>query len=148
MLFRSGGEGSLLMEVMLANVDANGVLFDQPSVALAAKHSIARAGFADRCTVSSGNFFESVPTGGDVYMMKTILHDWVREDKEWKHNSPDYSDCERHNAGSHLRAILLGHSQTVMVQDGEPALGEWQSIIFAELDGPREREIRLQLIGI
>jgi len=80
--------------------------------------------------------------------IKTILHDWVREEQSWKHNSPEYSDCERHNAGSHLRAILLGHSQTVMVQDGEPALGEWQSIIFAELDGPREREIRLQLIGV
>ena len=80
--------------------------------------------------------------------IKTILHDWVSEEKAWKHNQPEFSDCERHNAGSHLRAILLGHSQTVMVQDGEPALGEWQSIIFAELDGPREREIRLQVIGV
>jgi secondary thiamine-phosphate synthase enzyme len=80
--------------------------------------------------------------------IKTILHDWVREDKPWKHNSPEFSDCERHNAGSHLRAILLGHSSTVLVQDGEAALGEWQSIIFAELDGPREREIRLQIIGV
>ena len=80
--------------------------------------------------------------------IKTILHEWVLDEKPWKHNSPEYSDCERHNAGSHLRAILLGHSSSVLVQDGEPALGEWQSIIFAELDGPREREIRLQLIGI
>lgn len=80
--------------------------------------------------------------------IKTILGDWVREEMSWKHNSPEFSDCERHNATSHLRAILLGHSQTVMVQDGEPALGEWQSIVFAELDGPREREIRLQVIGI
>jgi secondary thiamine-phosphate synthase enzyme len=80
--------------------------------------------------------------------IKTILNDWVREDQPWKHNSPEFSDCERHNASSHLRAILLGHSSTVMVQDGEPALGEWQSIIFAELDGPREREVRLQLIGV
>jgi secondary thiamine-phosphate synthase enzyme len=80
--------------------------------------------------------------------IKTILNDWVLEDKPWKHNSPEHSDCERHNASSHLRAILLGHSSTVLVQDGEAALGEWQSIIFAELDGPREREIRLQLIGV
>lgn len=80
--------------------------------------------------------------------IKTILSDWVSEESAWKHNSPEFSDCERHNATSHLRAILLGHSQTVMVQEGEPALGEWQSIVFAELDGPREREIRLQVIGI
>ena len=80
--------------------------------------------------------------------IKAILRDWVREDRSWKHNSPEYSDCERHNATSHLRAILLGNSSTVMIQDGEPALGEWQNIIFAELDGPREREIRLQFIGL
>ncbi|HET6267238.1 MAG TPA: secondary thiamine-phosphate synthase enzyme YjbQ [Acidobacteriota bacterium] len=80
--------------------------------------------------------------------IKAILQDWVKDDQPWKHNSPEFSDCERHNATSHLRAILLGHSQTVMVQDGEPALGEWQSIVFAELDGPREREIRVQVIGI
>lgn len=80
--------------------------------------------------------------------IKTILQDWVCDEKPWKHNSPEFSDCERHNATSHLRAILLGHSSTVMVQDGEAALGEWQSIIFAELDGPREREIRLQLFGV
>lgn len=80
--------------------------------------------------------------------VKSILQDWVNEETQWKHNSPEYSDCERHNASSHLRAVLLGHSSTVMVQDGEPALGEWQSIIFAELDGPREREIRVQVIGL
>jgi secondary thiamine-phosphate synthase enzyme len=79
--------------------------------------------------------------------VKTILRDWVREDRDWKHNSPEFSDCERHNATSHLRSILLGNTSTVMIQDGEPALGEWQHIIFAELDGPREREIRLQYIG-
>src|SRR5262245_44877079 len=66
--------------------------------------------------------------------IKTILQDWVNEEKGWKHNSPEFSDCERHNATSHLRAILLGHSSTILIQDGEPALGEWQSILFAELD--------------
>jgi secondary thiamine-phosphate synthase enzyme len=80
--------------------------------------------------------------------LKTILQDWVKEDQPWKHNSPEYSDCERHNATSHLRSILLGHTSMLMIQNGEPALGEWQSIIFAELDGPREREIRLQAFGI
>ena len=80
--------------------------------------------------------------------VKTILMEWVREDTPWKHNSPEYSDCERHNATSHLRSVLLGNSSTVIIEDGEPALGEWQNIIFAELDGPRERAIQLQLIGI
>jgi len=79
--------------------------------------------------------------------VKTILRDWVCEDRNWRHNDPEFSDCERHNATSHLRAILLGNSSTLMIQDGEVTLGEWQNIIFAELDGPREREIRLQYIG-
>ncbi len=80
--------------------------------------------------------------------LKTVLFDWVREDKSWRHNSPQYSDCERHNATSHLRAVLLGNSAVATIQDGELDLGEWQSIIFAELDGPREREIRLQVMGV
>jgi hypothetical protein len=71
-----GGEGALLMEVLSANDGTSGVLFDLPPVARAAEESLARAGLSDRCRVIGGNFFETVPDGGDIYMMKMILHDW------------------------------------------------------------------------
>jgi secondary thiamine-phosphate synthase enzyme len=58
-------------------------------------------------------------------------------DEGWKHDEID------NNADSHLRAMLLGESVTVPVEDGELALGTWQSILFVECDGPRDREVEV-----
>ncbi len=51
------------------------------------------------------------------------------------------------NADAHLRAILLGHSVCVPVVHGTPGLGRWQRILFVELDGPRTRRVRVNVIG-
>ncbi len=64
------------------------------------------------------------------------------------HNCEDCSDCERKNADAHLRATLLGHNVTVPIHEGEISLGQWQSILFAELDGPRQRTVTAHLIGV
>src|SRR5271154_3026991 len=66
----------------------------------------------------------------------------------WRHNDPKLSECSRQNADSHLRAMVLGHTLSVPLRNGELALGYWQSIILAELDGPRERSIHVQLLGV
>lgn len=50
------------------------------------------------------------------------------------------------NAHSHLRSVLLGSSVTIPIEKGELALGTWQSIFFAECDGPRRREIYVKVI--
>ena len=77
-----------------------------------------------------------------------VLETVVDRDAEWLHNDPVHSDCDRMNADSHLRAMLLGHSVTVQISGGEPVLGQWQRVIVAEMDGPRARSIRLQLMGM
>ena len=64
------------------------------------------------------------------------------------HNDPEHSDCDRMNADSHLRSLLLGHSLTLQVSGGEVVLGQWQRILMAELDGPRARTLRIQVMGI
>lgn len=74
-----GGHGALLAAVLQAAPDAEGVLFDLPSVAAGARPLLEAAGLAGRCTVTGGSFFEAVPEGGDAYMMKTIIHDWNDE---------------------------------------------------------------------
>jgi len=71
-----GGEGHLLKAILLACPGARGVLFDRPEVAAAAERVFAAAGLARRCEVVSGDFFRSVPGGGDAYVMKSVLHDW------------------------------------------------------------------------
>ena len=70
------------------------------------------------------------------------LKDIVKEKDNYKH---DFID---NNAASHIRAFLLGSSETVPIIDGRLALGTWQSIFFIELDGPRtNRTINLTFIG-
>ncbi|WP_280831013.1 methyltransferase [Mycolicibacterium frederiksbergense] len=64
-----GGHGALLAAVLQQAPEARGVLFDLPSV-------VADADETARCDVEGGSFFESVPTGGDAYLLKTVIHDW------------------------------------------------------------------------
>ena len=77
-----------------------------------------------------------------------VLEEMVDRDAEWMHNDPEHSDCDRMNADSHLRAMLLGHSITLQISGGEPVLGQWQRVIVAEMDGPRARSIRVQALGV
>jgi secondary thiamine-phosphate synthase enzyme len=71
----------------------------------------------------------------------------VPERSGFRHDDPRYSDCERGNAHAHLRTALLGRSVALGVNGGELTLGRFQSVIFAEFDGPRPREITVQVLG-
>jgi len=83
-----------------------------------------------------------------VHDVKAYIQGLTDGDTYYRHNDPELSDCDRHNADSHLRSLILGMTLTFQIAGGEIVLGEWQSIIMAELDGPRERIIRLQAMGI
>jgi secondary thiamine-phosphate synthase enzyme len=80
--------------------------------------------------------------------IKRFLETMVARDAEYMHNDPQQSDCDRMNADSHLRAMLLGHSLTLQISGGEVVLGQWQRILMAELDGPRARSLRVQIFGV
>lgn len=80
--------------------------------------------------------------------IKRFLEEMVAKDADWMHNDPRHSDCDRSNADSHLRAMLLGHSLTLQISGGEVVLGQWQRILVAELDGPRARTLRVQVMGV
>jgi secondary thiamine-phosphate synthase enzyme len=79
--------------------------------------------------------------------LKGLVEKLVPERHGYRHDDPRFSDCERGNAHSHLRAALLGRSVALGVNNGELTLGRFQSVIFAEFDGPRKREISVQVIG-
>ena len=80
--------------------------------------------------------------------IKRFLEQMVARDADYLHNDPKHSDCDRQNADSHLRAMLLGHSLTLQISGGEVVLGQWQRILMAELDGPRARSLRVQVFGV
>jgi secondary thiamine-phosphate synthase enzyme len=79
--------------------------------------------------------------------LKAMLRRLVADNGRFKHNDSRYSDCERGNASAHLRAALLGHSVILGISGGELSLGRFQSILFAELDGPRSRGIDIHIVG-
>jgi secondary thiamine-phosphate synthase enzyme len=66
----------------------------------------------------------------------------------YKHNDPMLSDCDRKNADAHLRALVVGHSLSIPVIDGKLKLGTWQNILLSEFDGPNNRKIHVQVMGI
>ena len=80
--------------------------------------------------------------------IKAFLETTVSRANYYRHNDPEHSDCDRHNADSHLRAMLLGHSVTMQVSGGELVVGRWQRVLCGEMDGPRTRTIRAQVQGI
>src|ERR1041385_1798366 len=74
-----GGHGGLITSLLKSNPQLKGVLFDSPQVIEGARARIEAAGLADRCEIVAGDFFKSVPEGGDAYIMKWIIHDWDDE---------------------------------------------------------------------
>lgn len=57
----------------------------------------------------------------------------------------DYAHSEG-NAAAHVKASMMGFSQTILIENGALALGTWQSIYFCEFDGPRTRQVWVQIV--
>ena len=70
-----------------------------------------------------------------------MLETLIPQNKTYVHDRIDS------NAHSHLRAALLGTSETIPIEDGHLVLGTWQSIFFVELDGPRNRTVKIKIMG-
>ncbi|MHA6803255.1 methyltransferase [Salinifilum ghardaiensis] len=71
-----GADGSLLASVLATHPQVRGIVFDSPAGSRDAPATLREAGLADRCHVETGDFFSRVPQGGDLYILKSILHDW------------------------------------------------------------------------
>jgi secondary thiamine-phosphate synthase enzyme len=83
-----------------------------------------------------------------LHDVRSFLDDLVSRETGWRHNDPQFSDCERKNADSHLRGMLMGQSLCLQVRNSVVLLGTWQSIILAEFDGPRSRSMSIQVSGV
>ncbi len=83
-----------------------------------------------------------------VHDVKNFLETVVERERYYRHNDPQFSDCERSNADSHLRGMLMGQTLCLQVRNASVLLGTWQNIMFAEFDGPRSRSLSVQICGI
>jgi SAM-dependent methyltransferase len=71
-----GGYGALLAAILRASPSLTGLLLDQPHVIAKAPSYLKEAGVLERCRTFEGDFFTHVPDGADLYILKSVLHDW------------------------------------------------------------------------
>lgn len=74
-----GGHGGLITSILKRNPQMRGILFDSPQVIEGAHPAMQSSGVGDRCQLVGGDFFQSVPEGGDAMILKWIIHDWNDE---------------------------------------------------------------------
>jgi hypothetical protein len=74
-----GGHGALMAAILEASPRTRGILVDLPAVIEGAQRQLTARGLHPRCDVVAADFFESVPVGGDAYLLKYVIHDWDDE---------------------------------------------------------------------
>jgi len=75
-----GGKGGLLLAILRANPNLRGTLFDTSWVVDAFEEKLEESGIGERCNLIAGDFFESVPEGGDLYLLSHVTHNWADDD--------------------------------------------------------------------
>jgi O-methyltransferase domain/Dimerisation domain len=125
-----GNLGTMLAAILREYPLAQGILFDRPNVVATAAEHFAKAGLDKRCRCVAGDFFASVPTGGDAYLLAAILHDW---------------DDDRCLAIlTKCREVMPAHGKLLVVEFVLPAgdvphPGKWLDLHMLVMAGGRER---------
>lgn len=125
-----GGTGSLLAAVLARYPSMTGVLLDRLHVVEQARGQLHAAGVGGRCTLVGGDFFESVPTGGEVYLLRHILHDWD-DDRAIR----ILENCRRAMNGSGKLLLV----ESVIQPGNELALGKVLDLVMLAVTGGMER---------
>jgi len=125
-----GGHGRLLAAILAATPAAQGVLYDLPQVIAGAPALLSQRGVKDRVRVEGGSFFDSVPAGGDAYIMKAVIHDWPDE------QAVAILRNVRAAAGADARVLLI---ETVLADHDRDFPGNWADLEMLLLGSSRER---------
>ncbi|MBD1821203.1 methyltransferase [Cyanobacteria bacterium FACHB-DQ100] len=118
-----GAQGSLISAILRSHPHLKGILFDLSEI-------IATVSVDENIQPVAGNFFESVPTGGDAYLMRWIIHDWDDEK-----SSIILRNC--HRAMSDQSKLLL--VEGIIPPGNEPAPVKLIDVIMLLMTGGRER---------
>ena len=125
-----GGHGRMLSAILAATPSARGVLYDMSHVVNGAPEVLDRAGVSDRVRVEGGSFFDSVPTGGDAYILKLVICDWDDEAAE--------AILRNVAAAAHDQATLL-LVELVIPEHHREFPGNWTDLELLLLSDGRER---------
>lgn len=125
-----GGNGSELCGILARHSSIRGTLFDLSGVVERARSTVETAGLSDRIRLVAGNFFESVPSGADAYLLRHIIHDWD-DDKAIRILE------NIHRAIDRKGKLLLVES--VIPPGNEPFVGKLLDLTMMVLAGGKER---------
>jgi hypothetical protein len=124
-----GGHGVLLDSILRSNPSMMGILFDSDQVIERAA-LVERKGVGDRRQSIGGDFFESVPEGADVYILKNVLHDWS-DDRAVR----ILKNCRR-AMGSQAKLLVI---EMVLPFINDPAFGSLLDLNMLVMSGGQER---------
>lgn len=124
-----GGDGALLELLLRARPALRGVLLERPSVVAGAAERLLTAGLKERCEVVGGDFFTSVPAGGDLYVVARCLHNWDDE------RASRILRAVRAAAGPGSRLLVV---EDVVAENADPAAVAYSDVLMLLLGG-RER---------
>jgi O-methyltransferase domain/Dimerisation domain len=127
-----GGQGAFIAGLLGAHPQLSGTVFDLASVIAGAAPVFDEAGIADRACAVAGDFFEQVPAGGDLYLMKSVLHNWDDEDA-----LRIVSVC-RAAMASHARLLVI---ERVIPSGNQPSEAKLFDINMMTVAGGRERSV-------
>jgi hypothetical protein len=125
-----GGNGRLLADILGRYRLPQGILFDLDHVTRRARALFEREGLAARINCVSGNFLEEVPSGGDLYILKNILHDWVDD------RAIDILRACRKAMSENSRLLLL---ESVLQPGNAPGAGKLMDMNMLVIHGGLER---------
>jgi hypothetical protein len=121
-----GGNGLQLARILKRHPMLEGMLFDMPAVAENALATISDFGLSERCQIVGGDFFSSVPSGADAYIMRHVIHDW----EDGKAVSI-LSNCrEAMNPGGRILVV-----ESVIPDGNTPCFGKWLDLMMLLVSG-------------
>lgn len=127
-----GGLGQMLCPILQRHQQVRGILFDRPEVASQAAAYLSAAHVEDRCTVSTGDFFDSLPAGGGLYLLKHVLHDWDDE------HAVRILGCVRRRLDGASRAIIV---ESLLSPGNRPDVAKIGDLAMLLTVGGRERTL-------
>jgi hypothetical protein len=125
-----GATGNLLAAILTSHTGPRGILFDRPYVVAGAPALLQERGVAERVSIRSGDFFESVPEGGDAYVLSHVIHDWSEDQC-----STILENC-RKAMGPNSRLLLV---EMVLPAGDAPHPGKMLDMVMLVLPGGQER---------
>src|SRR5262245_47862239 len=125
-----GATGNMLAHILTRYSQPKGILFDRPHVVSEAQALLTAHGVADRVTIKEGNFFDSVPEGGDAYILSHIIHDWT--------------EAQCHTILGNCRAAMKKGAKLLIVEfvlpeGNTPHFGKLVDMVMLAIPGGEER---------